>query len=511
VAPPPPPRPHAAVDGGSRDGVDGNGLARLARTVAERPMLAGGGSGGGGGVDSCSTVHEDDDARSRCSTCNCTFSTYATSFSSIADALSVPPPAGGALLALPPPQGERLALPAAGAGPDVDTRSGGSGPPSPLLRQTTRRVGVTLAPDGASPASRGGGGGGGVGGGNDDSNWQLPMRGALRTEAAGTATVLPWAGGVVDAATSMSLPNGPVVSVLAVRDGTLGMDVPPGARGSTSKRGGGRFSPPASDAGDDDAAVGAGGEGVGDSDDGSGGGGGASAPTPTPAATPARVAGAPRQPPSPTGARATSPPPPGGRAAARSSAPAGGSATRPLTGFLTRLAQDGGGGGGRPSRPAPAAAAGASPPPSPTMGGPPTAAPPTVGALLAAARTAAALTVASPSAMTLRRFLMALLAAVRRLAAAAVAAARPAVAAAAALTAVAVKAVAARSRRGGEWSLTAGRVGVRLVVAPAATGKRPGGGGSPSRDGGQRLTPASLVGRRRRLSASKREVVTEIA
>jgi len=52
---------------------------------------------------------------------------------------------------------------------------------------------------------------------------------------------------------------------------------------------------------------------------------------------------------------------------------------------------------------------------------------------------------------------------------------------------------------------------LRLVVAPAATGKQPGGGGSPAHEGGRRLTPTSLVGRRRRLSASKREVVTEIA
>jgi len=131
-------------------------LAGPARTVAEQPMLA---ARGCGNVDSCASAHEDDDARSRCSTSNCTFSTSATSFSSIADALTVPPPADGAVALSPPPH-ERLALPAAGTGSDGGTQSGGSRPPSPLLRLFTCRVGVTPLPEGSSPSSRGGGGGG---------------------------------------------------------------------------------------------------------------------------------------------------------------------------------------------------------------------------------------------------------------------------------------------------------------------------------------------------------------
>jgi len=271
------------VDVGGSDGVDSDGLAGLARTVAKRPMLA---ARGGGDVDSCASAHEDDDARSQCSTCHCIFSTYATFFSSIADAHAVPPPADGAV-ALPPPPCERLALPAAGTGADVDTQTGGSGPPSLLLHPCTYRVGMTPPPDGSSPAGRGSGGGGSGSGGDNDGDLQLSIRRVLHTKTAGTATVLPWAGGVTDAATSRSLPSGSAVSLLAVRDGTLVMDVPAAARETTSKRGVGRSSPPASDAGDDDAAVRAGREG-GD------GGAGADASAPTP--TPALVSSATRQP-----------------------------------------------------------------------------------------------------------------------------------------------------------------------------------------------------------------------
>lgn len=172
---------------------------------------------------------------------------------------------------------------------------------------------------------------------------------------------------------------------------------------------------------------------------------------------------------------------------------------RPLTGFLTRLA-DGEGGG-----------AVGTPPSRPAMGdGAQSTSRPSVGTLLRAVHTALTVTAGSPSAASLRALLGAVLAVLRRLVAAAAAVARPTAAAAAAVTAAAAASVVARTRRGGTWSVSLGRAGVTLVVAPLGEeGVRPNGGGGKVRPAEEDADPRASWGggaRRSRLSASKRGV-----
>ncbi|GAB0492192.1 hypothetical protein MMPV_003452 [Pyropia vietnamensis] len=178
---------------------------------------------------------------------------------------------------------------------------------------------------------------------------------------------------------------------------------------------------------------------------------------------------------------------------------------RPLTGFLTRLAAtEGGATDGSPqSRPTNSGATRKATPP------------PDIVALLRAVHTAAAVTAGGPSAGSLRTLFTAVLAVLRRLVAAVATAARPAAAATAAVTSAVAVSVGDRARRGGAWSVTLGRVGVTLVVAPSGgEGVRPGSGeaGCKVRLVEGEVDPQAWLGklgggaRRSRLSASKRGI-----
>lgn len=353
-------------------------------------------------------------------------------------------------------------------------------PPSPLLRQFTYGVGVEPPRRGGGGGSRGsvGSNGGGTttssrsgsagsagSAGRDGDSAALLALSPVRVDGGGggrrrgggqAAPIPPRSGGYVDASTSMSLPPALAASVLCAPRSSLGMDVPPRvatpAVGEAKGGGGGRFTlSSAGGTAERRLAREAGGDGGGGGRDGAVR---SAVEAPTPAPTPVRRSGT---------LRATSPPPQRPRSAPRL-APCGASLpppARPLTGFLTRLADEKSTrtAGAPPSRPAAGGVAQSPPPPS-------------LGALLRAVHTALTVTAGSPSAASLRSLLSAVLAALRRLVVAAAAAARPVASAVAAATATVAASVIARTHRGGTWSVTLGRAGVTLVVAPV-----PGGGG----------------------------------